>query len=285
MPASKETGPVLRWRHEALAYDTIDRARMANEQALFYLLAIASFIETTTDLYTRNLIEYYAGDGEIQGWLSADWEPEELQHGKALRRYVEAVWPDFGWDEAYRSFFEEFRACCTVELLGPTRALEMARRCIVEMGTCSYYTMIQRLSPCSVLAELTGNIRTDEAGHYRHFHSYFQRYREAEQPSRPTIAKTLAGRVREIDSEDGRIAFKHVWLANNPGRPYNDRYYRRFSRTARALAVAYYPFRMAATMATKPLGLGPKNQKRVATTVAMTARLAARATGRVTAAH
>lgn len=269
----------LRWRHEALPYDTIDRDAMAQKRLVFYLLATASFIEITTDLYTRNLIDYYVGDGEIQGWLAEGWEPEELQHGKALRRYVETVWPDFDWEATYRRFFAEYRECCKVELLGPTRALEMARRCIVETGTCSYYTMIQRLSPCPVLAELAGNIRTDEAGHYRHFYGYFKRYRENEAPPRRAILKTLIGRIREIDGEDGYIAFKHVWAAVNPGQSFRKRHYRAFTRAVRALAVEHYPFRMAANMAMKPLGFSLKTQRRTEAALAASVRFAARVTG------
>lgn len=278
MPASVPPPPALRWRHEDLPYESIDRAAMADRTVIFYLLAIASFVEITTDLYTRNLIDYYGDDDEIRGWLASGWEPEELQHGRALRRYVQEVWPDFDWESAYASFIDEYRDCCKVELLGPTHTLEMARRCIVETGTCSYYTMIQRLSPCPVLGQLARNIRTDEAGHYRHFYGYFERYRGSEATTRRQILKTLIARVREIDGEDGYIAYKHVWLARNPGRSFEKRYYRRFSRTVRALATQYYPFRMAMHMATKPLGLGLKTQKRTEAVLATTVRLAALAT-------
>ncbi len=282
MPENREgkrDAPALRWRHENLAWNGIDRAAMKNQRFLFYLLAIASFVEITTDLYTRNLIDYYAGDDAVQDWLANGWEPEEMQHGRALRRYVTTVWSDFDWDGTYRRFFEEYRECCRVELLGPTRALEMARRCIVETGTCSYYTMIRRLSPCPVLAELARNICTDEAGHYRHFHTYYERYREAEKPSRPTIMKTLWQRIREINGEDGYIAFKHVWTAANPGHPFDSRMYRRFMRALRGEAVAYYPFHMAVHMATRPLGFGSKTQRRVTATLSAGARFIARATG------
>lgn len=280
MSATTQGGATLRWRHEALPYEAVDRDLMADQRMLFYLIATASFIEITTDLYTRNLVDYYAGDDEVQGWLAAGWEPEELQHGRALRRYIETVWPEFDWEGTYRSFFAEYRECCKVELLGPTRTLEMARRCIVETGTCSYYTMIRDLSPCPVLAELAGNIRTDEAGHYRHFFDYFKRYRQNEAPPRRAILKTIVARLREIDSEDGYIAFKHVWVAANPGRAFDKRYYRRFTQAVRAIAVNYYPFRMAAHMATKPLGLALRAQKRTDAILAATVRLASRATGR-----
>lgn len=279
MPAGdgKDRGP--RWRHEDLPYDAIDRAAVRDDRLIFYMLATASFVEITTDLYTRNLIDYFKGDPEVQDWLAAGWEPEELQHGAALRRYVNAAWPDFDWERSYRAFLEEYSGYCQVELLGPTRALEMARRCIVETGTCSYYTMIGRLSPCPVLTQLADNIRRDEAGHYAHFHLYFRRYCEDEHPSRLATLKALVGRIREIEGEDGYIAFKHVWLTAIPNRPFRDRDYKNFVGAVRKVAVEHYPFRMAAHMASKPLGFSPKAQRRTETVVAAAARFAARTTG------
>lgn len=279
MPVPDEGNGGLRWRHQDLPYAAIERAAVTDDRLIFYMLTTASFVEITTDLYTRNLIDYYAGDAEVQGWLAAQWEPEELQHGAALRRYVNEAWPEFDWERAYREFLDEYSGCCQVELLGPTRALEMARRCIVETGTCSFYTMIGRLTSCPVLARLSEHIRTDEAGHYRHFHRYFRRYRETERPSRPRTLKALVGRIREIEGEDGYIAFKHAWLGVHPRRPFRDRSYRQFTRAVRHVAAEHYPFRMAAHMASKPLGLSLKTQKRTETVIAAAARLAARTTG------
>ncbi len=271
--------PSPRWNYHDLPYERIDPEVMAGEETLFYFLATASFVEITTDIYTRNLIEYFAGDEEVEAWLASDWEPEEMQHGHALKRYVQTAWPDFDWETAYDAFIAEYRECCQAEFLGPTPTLEMARRCVVETGTCSYYTMIGKLSPCPVLRALTDNIRTDEAGHYTHFHGYFQRYRQAEKPSRAEITKALWGRIKEIDGEDAYIAYKYVWKARHPGEEFKREYYRRFTRLMRGLAVKQYPFRMAVHMMTQPLGFGLKTQQRLTATLAVSARLIARATG------
>ena len=60
---------------------------------------------------------HYAAYPEVAEWLQQHWEPEELQHGRALRRYVEAVWPEFDWPAAYDSFFAEYSRLCTTEEL------------------------------------------------------------------------------------------------------------------------------------------------------------------------
>src|ERR1700730_1568303 len=68
--------------------------RVREDALLFYILASASFLEITSDLYTRNLVEFFRRDSEVIEWLENGWESEELQHGAALKRYVETAWPE-----------------------------------------------------------------------------------------------------------------------------------------------------------------------------------------------
>jgi len=79
------------WSASEVPYHTLDRAEVADDPILFHVLVASSFLESTASLYTQNLIEYYAGDAEIEDWLREIWEPEELKHGLAMRRYVEAI--------------------------------------------------------------------------------------------------------------------------------------------------------------------------------------------------
>lgn len=283
MVTHSEKQPELRWDHRELPWDAVDRGVLADRRLLFYMLAVASVIEITSDIYTGNLVRYFEGDDEVGGWLANGWEPEELQHGAALKHYVQAVWPDFDWDDAYRRFHEDYVTYCRVEYLGPTRALEMARRCVVETGTCSYYAMIGRAAPCPVLRQLAENIRNDEANHYRHFYDYFQRYRQSEKPPRRSVLKALVDKSVEINGEDGLIAFRHVWQQMNPGRTFHKREYRRFERAVLGLARRNYPFRLAANMGTRPLGLPLLAQQCTDATLAGAARAAARVSGRAAA--
>ncbi|MEJ2631147.1 MAG: ferritin-like domain-containing protein [Acidihalobacter sp.] len=250
-----------RWSIDDIPFSEIQRARIADDTFFFQILTASSFVEITTDLYTRNLVDYFDGDEEIRNWLESRWQHEELRHGAALRRYVNTVWPDFDWERNYERFHEDYSRFCKTELLGPTRALEMAARCIVETGTSTLYTMLHRASPEPVLSHLTAYIRTDEAYHYKHFYQYFQRYLACERPSRTAVLKTLLERVREINGEDGYYAFKHAFAGSHPGRRFRKRDYRAFSRRARAIAHRHYPYRMAVNMGLKPLGLGQRAQR------------------------
>jgi len=203
----------LHWSIEDIAYDTIDRSRVVGDETLFYLLATASFIETGSDTYTRNLVVHYADHPDVAQWLSAYWEPEELQHGRTLGRYVQRVWPQFQWQVAYDSFFAEYSRLCTVDALYEG-ALEMVARCVVEMGTSTYYhalrTLAERVNE-PVLVDLLGRIRADEVGHYKRFLAYFKTFKAQQPVSRWRVARALSARLKELRESDSDVALRHVW--------------------------------------------------------------------------
>ena len=98
-----------RWRIADIDFDAIDPAAIAGDRFAFTIVFLASFIETGSDLYAENLVEYFADDAEVSDWLRETWQREEVQHGNALRAYAERVWPEVDWQRAYDEFFAEYR--------------------------------------------------------------------------------------------------------------------------------------------------------------------------------
>lgn len=243
------------WSIDQIAFDCIAHERIVGEEAWFYVLAAASFVESLSDLYAHNLLHRMQDDPEAARWLRERWEPEELQHGRALRRYVETVWPAFDWQRAFDGFCADYRPYCKPELLEPTRALEMVARCVVEAGTSGLYGLLQQISPEPVLATLAGHIRNDEVGHYKYFHHFFLRYRETERPSRWRVARVLRQRLGEIGREDAYLALKNAFAVRNPGQTFSPQDFQRFQRTAGRWARAGYPYEMTVKMLLKPLRL------------------------------
>lgn len=263
---SNQTTSAVAPKHQHWTLDDIDwsslrRDLVAGNEALFYLVASASFVEAATDLYTQNLVDYFSDDDEITGWLKAHWLPEELQHGMALRRYVQLAWPDFDWDGVYQRFLPEFTRQCAEDGVEKTRSREMASRCIVEMGTSSYYRTLSRMTDEPVLSELTRRISDDEVRHYKHFYSYLRKYERREGRQFRGIARALWNRVRMIDGEDSRIAMRHLYRARNDGRALDDRMLKGIRRDWRALIQPHFPHRMCVQMLLKPLGLGPRTHR------------------------
>ncbi len=249
------------WTLSSIDWRAIRSDAAGEPDALFYLIAAASFLESATDRYTANLVAQFRGDDEIIAWLEQQWLPEEMQHGRALRRYVRIAWPSFDWDGVYASFLEEFAAYCCADELEPTRTREMASRCVVEMGTAGYYTTLSRIAPDPVLATIARRIAEDEIRHYKHFYRYFCRFQKIEPASRRAVFVALWNRLRMINGQDSVIAMKHLYRSRHPGEPFDTRVYRNLRRRSRQLIGPHFPYRMCVQMLLKPLSLSPRARR------------------------
>jgi hypothetical protein len=253
----------LPWSIDSIDLDRIDVQSVRDDETLFFVLTAASFVESGSDVYTRNLVSYYHEDPEVSGWLNAHWELEELQHGRALRAYVEHVWPEFDWQTAYTNFFDEYSKSCTVEEFEPTLALEMAARCIVETGTATLYGAINRYTTDPVLRHLTSNIRSDEVRHYKHFYRYFCKYNAIEQNGRAAVLGALARRLMEIRNDDSECAVRHVLAVRDPQNAGNRARLRDLNNRTRALVQKNLPTDMSVKMFLKPLQFAPWASKSI----------------------
>ena len=260
------------WRVEDIDFSAIEHARIVDNEPLFYLLVSASFVESGSDLYTRNLVDHYADYPAIAAWLRDRWEPEELQHGRAFAAYVQAAWPGFPWQAGFDSFMADYGALCTTEALEADRVLELAARCVVETGTTSYYQTLRALSDEPVLRTLLGHIRADEVGHYKHFLAYFKQLRNAQPAPRWRVARVLARRLQEIRDSDSDIALRHVWAHKGALFPHG-------AVSAEDVAARVYPLisrqlpaRQAVRMLLKPMALPHWLESRLERPLALMAR-------------
>ena len=250
----------LPWTLESLDLSQIDRARVRHNEDLFFLLCSSSFVESGSDLYTQNLINHFAGDEELQTWLSQHWEHEELQHGRALAAYVKTVWPEFNWEKGFRAFWDEYGAVCTAEQLESSRGLELAARCVVETGTASLYRALHSITDEPVLKQLTNHIKSDEVRHYKHFYQHYRLYQQREGFGRYKVFRAILRRVNEIRSEDSDIALRHVFNQCYPQHVGNQREFRRISDRAQGLLRRNLPAAMTVKMLLKPLDLPARLQ-------------------------
>ncbi|POR48542.1 fatty acid desaturase [Paraburkholderia eburnea] len=258
-----EPGHVMPWRIEDIDLTRIDRQRAAANEDLLLLLCAASFIESGSDLYTSNLSVFFNGDPEVSDWLNNEWEHEELQHGRALKTYINYVWPEFDWDTAFNQFFEEYSKTCSFEEFEKTRALEMVARCVVETGTATLYRAIGECSDEPVLKEITDNIRTDEVRHYKHFFKYFKKYNQVEGHGRLAVLGALMRRVMEIKNEDSEIALRHVFAIRYPDRVKDSAYNRELTARVNKLVRHNLSADMCVKMLLKPLDLPARIQPSV----------------------
>lgn len=245
-----------RWSLADIDLRRIEHDKVRDDWFIYYLVTGASFIETAADLYTNNLVLHFA-DQQAREWLANRWQPEELQHGRALRAYAQAAWPGLDWERGYAGFYEEYSRLCTMEQLEDSRALEMVARCVVETGTATFYTALQACAREPVLKELAGFIRRDEVRHYNYFRSFYRAYQTEERVGRLSVLRALHQRFAEAEQEDAYIGFKHAWCILHPGQPFQDAHFAAFMPEVRERLGPHYPYRMAVQMVLQPLGLNP----------------------------
>jgi hypothetical protein len=257
--AGRPPGPLRArppWRLADIDYAAIDRSQVANDSTLFTLVTMASFVETGSDLYAHVLVSYFDADPEVAGWLAQSWEHEEVQHGAALRAYVEHAWPDFDWQRVYDAFFEEYGKTCTLPDLEPSHALELAARCVVEMGTATLYSSLHDYVREPVLKDLAARIYADEVRHYKHFYRYFRRYQQRERHGRWRVGRTLAKRMFASRDDDGYCAYRHVWHATRRVDSGSvEREYQGFLDRVGTLARRHAPRELPVDMLLRPLQL------------------------------
>lgn len=245
----------LPWRVEDIDFSQINYTAVRASEELMLMLCASSFIESGSDLYTKNLVDYFGEDAEVSEWLRRHWEHEELQHGRALKTYIHHVWPQFDWDRAFANFFAEYSKLCTVDEFEKTHALEMVARCVVETGTATLYRAINECSNEPVLKEITHNIRTDEVRHYKYFFKYFKKYNETERNSRWTVLRALVRRLLEIRNGDTEIALRHVLAIRYPQQAGDLAYARQMNARVNKLVRRHLSADMCLKMLLKPLDL------------------------------
>ncbi|CAD6544454.1 ferritin-like domain-containing protein [Paraburkholderia metrosideri] len=255
-----ELNHVMPWRIEDIDLTRIDRQKAVANEDLLLLLCASSFIESGTDLYTSNLSTFFHDDPEVSAWLNHEWEPEEMQHGRALKTYIAYVWPEFDWDTAFSQFMKEYSLTCSVEDFEKTRALEMVARCVVETGTATLYRAIGECSDDPVLKQITDNIRTDEVRHYKHFFRFFKKYNKIEGNGRLAVLGALMRRVMEIKNEDSEIALRHVFAVRYPERVNDSAYNRDRAARINTLVRRNLSADMCVKMLLKPLDLPARIQ-------------------------
>jgi hypothetical protein len=208
----------------------------------------------------------FHGDPEFQD-AARQWAHEEVQHGKALRRWAELADPAFDFETAFARFTAGFQLPLAVEeSVRGSRAGELIARCIVETGTSSWYTAIKDGTEEPVLREICRRIAADELRHYKLFYANLQRYLEADGISGWSRVRVAAGRLAE--SEDDELAYAY-YAANGSADPYDRR---RCMRAYVKRAYAYYrPHHVDRGMAMifKAVGLDPQSRlHRVAASLA-----------------
>jgi hypothetical protein len=219
------------WILDEIPWDRFDRSKLDPE--IVRVVKAASLVEYNGAAYAHHLCRIFDDDRDFQR-NAKRWGEEEIQHGKALARWAELADPEFDFEAAFGRFQAGYRVDfdCDVSRRG-SRSGEMIARCMVEVGTSSYYSALRDGVQEPVLKEICRNIAADEIRHYKLFHRTLTHCLERERVGFCTRLRVAAGRIAE--SEDDELAYAY-YAANETERPYDRRYFRRaYARRAYAL--------------------------------------------------
>lgn len=213
----------------------------------------AALVEANSADYVIYLHNVFADDGVFRA--AADrWGEEEAQHGAALGRWAELVDPTFSFSDALATFRAGYSLPLqTDQSVRGSRAGELLARCVVESGTCSFYSAMRDASSEPVLRQICGLIAQDEAQHYRLFETHYHRHPGLTLWRRLRVA---LGRVVETGDDELAYAF---YSAN---RPHADAAYDRDAcgRAYQRLATGLYRYphvRTVVHMIARAIGFNP----------------------------
>jgi hypothetical protein len=254
------------WTLDDIPWDRFERDKLDPE--LVRIVKAASLVEHNGGAYAHHLCRIFADDPEFQQ-TARRWGEEEVQHGRALARWAALADPGFDFDAAFARFQEGFKADFDSDRSRRgSRSGEMVARCIVEIGTSSYYTALREAAAEPVLQEICRHIAADELRHYRLFYKNLDRCLARERLGRLARLRVAIGRVAEADDDELAYAY---YAANESARPYDrKRYSRAYARRAFRLYRPHHVERGVA-MLLKAAGLTPNGRL---------ARLASRLTWR-----
>jgi hypothetical protein len=243
------------WTLDDIPWHRFDRAKLDPE--LVRIVKAASLVEHNGGAYAHHLCLIFADDPDFQQ-TARRWGEEEIQHGVALARWAALADPDFDFAAAFARFRDGFRADFDSDSSRRgSRSGEMVARCVVEIGTSSYYSALHDAAEEPVLREICRRIAADELRHYRLFYQNLDRYLAREWLGRWGRLRVALGRVTE--SEDDELAYAY-YAANEADLPYDRRRYSRaYARRAFALYRPQHVERGVA-MLLKTIGLTPNGR-------------------------
>lgn len=252
------------WTLGDIAWDRFDPAMV--DSNILKVVKAAAMVEHNGGDYATYLCNVFKDDPAFQDAANA-WAVEEIQHGQALGRWAEMADPEFSFEAAFRRFTDGYRVPLDASnSVRGSRTGELVARCIVEVGTSSYYSALASATREPVLKEICRKIAGDEFRHYKLFYSHLKRYLASERMSRARRVMVALGRI--VESEDDELAYAYYAANAGPNEPYERK---RWSRAYGARAFGYYrPEHVdrGIAMAFKAAGLSPQGRL---------ARIAARA--------
>lgn len=241
------------WKLEDVAWSAFEPEKV--DPDMLKLAKAASLVEYNAGDYAEYLKHVFHDDPEFQS-AAVIWAAEEVQHGKALARWARMADPEFDFEKCFKRFADRIKLPIGTEhSVRGSRTGELIARCIIEVGTSSYYSALAGAAEEPVMREICTRIAADEIRHFKLFCRTMERYQPAERPGLIARVRIVLDRLSETDDDELAYAY---YVANHDG----DGPFERdvFSNAYKSRAYSYYHHwhvqRMVA-MTFKAIGLKP----------------------------
>ncbi len=213
----------VHWKIADLPWDRLDPSRVTSD--LLQVIKAAALVEYGADSYADYLVKVFNDDPAFQD-LARAWSVEEVQHGQALGAWAEKIDPTWSLERAMAKFRAGYQPEHFLNTKGSVRggrAAEMVARCMVEVGTSSYYSAIGDSIDEPVLKEICKHIAADEFRHYKLFYDTLTRYLEKDKLGKVGRLKVALGRIAE--SEDDELSYAYFAANANDNDAYDRKTY------------------------------------------------------------
>ena len=193
------------WTLDDIPWSDIEPDKV--DQDLLEAIKAAALVEANSVDYVTYLHNVFAADASFKQ-AASHWGVEERQHGDALGKWAQIVDPSFDFERC----LTEFRAGYQIPLDAETSVRgsptgELVARCVVESGTCSFYSAIRDASREPVLQQIAGFIAQDEARHYLLFKTHLRRYLQNRKMS--ILARCKIAFCRVVETDDDELAYAY----------------------------------------------------------------------------
>ena len=179
----------------------------AVEPALLEAVKAAALVEANSTDYVKYLHNVFAADESFKK-AASHWGVEERQHGDALGKWAQLIDPTFDYEQCLRHFRAGYQLPLDVQAsVRGSPAGELVARCVVESGTCSFYSAIRDRSTEPVLKQIAGYIAQDEARHYQLFKTHLKRYLNIRKMTVLERCKIAYARIAETDDDELAYAY------------------------------------------------------------------------------
>jgi rubrerythrin len=206
------------WSPDDIPWQDFDAGKV--DADILKVVKAAAMVEKNAADYASYLRNVFPDDPAFQK-AAGRWAEEEVQHGDVLGRWAELADPEFDFAKRFAVFQEGYKIPVeSTQSIRGSRACELVARCVVEVGTSSYYSALRDAADEPVLKAICGHIAADEFRHYKLFFSYLSRYQEAERTSRWAKIKVVLSRIAESDDDELSYAY---FAANGRGEAYDHR--------------------------------------------------------------